>query len=86
MQKIIPAFLAGQASAGSTATMADSGVRLSTDGTRLYSYRMPIATRSKAGAIRMVRRETCPTKTTRRHWDACHALAGARVTAIVASL
>lgn len=59
MSKVIEAFKAGKAATG------DSKRTCWTDGTTVYSYRMPIARRTDAGAIQVVAYGSAPTATTR---------------------
>lgn len=59
ISKVIEAFKAGREAIG------DSKRSCSTDGTTVYSYRMPIARRVSGGAIVIVAYDDAPTPTTR---------------------
>lgn len=59
MAKVIEAFKRGESAVG------DSKGTCSTDGTTVYSYRMPIARRLDGGAVQIVAYSSAPTATTR---------------------
>jgi len=63
MQKVIDAFRAGVAATG------DRKNTCSTDGTIVYSYKMPIAMRNRH-TVTIVPREDGPSRTTRAQIDA----------------
>jgi hypothetical protein len=64
-KKTLALFVAGKSGAG------DSKRTISTDGTRVYSYRMPIAIRTESGQVAIVAYSDAPSNTTRSHIRAC---------------
>jgi hypothetical protein len=60
-KKVCDKFAAGKAGAG------DSKRTISTDGQKVYSYRMPIAARTLSGGVAIVAYDDGPSRTTRSH-------------------
>lgn len=66
MRKVLDLFLVGRPGQG------DSKRTVHTDGTTMWSYSMPIATRIKSGKIQIAPVEQAPTRTTRSQIRALH--------------
>lgn len=66
-RKVLDAFARGEAAAG------DSKRTITTDGSVVYSYRMPIAARRADGSVVVVEYIDAPTATTKSQVRACEA-------------